>query len=190
MNNASSGKTKPSSRLTKQGWLEIGMAAMSEVGPDGLTIDAICERAQKTRGSFYHHFKSTDDYLATLLEWWKQTFTLKIIEKTEKLSRPAEKHDHLNHLAAHLDPRAEQAFRQLAARDEKAALVVHEVDKIRVAYLTRLYEQSPHYTISQAGIIAKTEYAAWVGFQLIEPNATPAQMLEMYQGFLALTGRG
>ncbi len=180
-------KVKP--RLSKQGWLEIGMAAMSDVGPDGLTIDAICQRAEKTRGSFYHHFKSTDIYLNELVLWWKQSFTMDVIEKAEKHSKPSEKHDNLNQLAAHLDPQAEQAFRQLAARDKHAANVVQDVDRIRIAYLTRLYEQSPLYTPSQAAIIAKIEYAAWVGFQLIEPDASPAQMLEMYQGFLAMTGR-
>ncbi len=176
-------------RLSKQGWLEIGMAAMSDVGPDGLTIDAICQRAQKTRGSFYHHFKSTNIFLNELVLWWKQRFTIDVIEKAEKHSKPSEKHDNLNQLAAHLDPQAEQAFRQLAARDKHAAKVVQDVDRIRIAYLTRSYEQSPLYTPSQAAIIAKIEYAAWVGFQLIEPNASPAEMLKMYQGFLAMTGR-
>ena len=178
-----------SGRLTKQNWLNIGMAAMSDVGPDGLTIDAICSRAGKTRGSFYHHFKSTDIYLTELVLWWKKCFTLDVIEKTEKHTKPSVKHDNLNQLAAHLDPKAEQAFRQLAARDQHTALIVREVDVIRIAYLTRLYQHSNLYNDAQATIIAKTEYAAWVGFQLIEPDASPSQMLEMYQGFLALTGR-
>lgn len=176
-------------RLTRQNWLEIGLQAMSDVGPDGLTIDAICKRANKTRGSFYHHFKSTDDYIAALLDWWKQTFTINIIEKTETRTQTSDKHDHLNNLAAHLDPRAEQAFRRLAARNEKAQLVVREVDQARLAYLTSLFAQSSRYSNDQAKMIAKIEYAAWVGFQLIEPDATPAQMLDMYQGFLQLTGR-
>ena len=187
--NAPAKPATKSNRLTKQGWLDIGMVAMSETGPDGLTIDAICARAGKTRGSFYHHFKSTDIYLNELVLWWKKCFTLDVIEKTEKHTKPSGKHDNLNQLAAHLDPKAEQAFRQLAARDKHAAQIVREVDDIRIAYLTRLYQHSSLYDDAQAAIIAKTEYAAWVGFQLIEPDASPAQMLEMYQGFLALTGR-
>jgi len=188
--NAPAVPLKRPSRLTKQGWLEIGMAAMSADGPDGLTIEAICKRAGKTRGSFYHHFKSTDIYLSELVLWWKQRFTLDVIKKTDKHTKPSDKHDNLNQLAVHLDPKAEQAFRQLAARDKHTANIVREVDDIRIAYLTQLYQHSALYDDKQAAVIAKTEYAAWVGFQLIEPDATPAQMLEMYQGFLELTGRG
>ena len=177
-------------RLTKTGWLDHGLEALADDGPQGLTVEAMCERAQKTRGSFYHHFESAGDFQKQLILWWKKTYTRDLIEKVERLGQPGQKLDHLNQLAAHLDPRIEQAFRRLAARSSDAALTCRQVDDTRIAYLARLYAQSPRYSAEEAQMLARIEYAAWVGFQLVAPDATPDEMLEMYQGFLKLTGRG
>ncbi len=179
-----------SKQLTKTVWLDHGLAAMAEQGPGGLTIEALCGRAQKTRGSFYHHFESAGDFQQQLLLWWEKSYTHDLIEKVERLGQPGQKLDHLNQLAAHLDPRIEQAFRRLAARSSDAALTCRRVDDSRISYLARLYAQSPRFSAQDAKMLARIEYAAWVGFQLVAPDAKPDEMLEMYQGFLKLTGRG
>jgi len=179
-----------SKRLTKPGWLDYGLAAMAEQGPGGLTVEAMCERAQKTRGSFYHHFDSAGDFQKQLLLWWEKTYTQDLIAKVDRLGQPGKKLDHLNQLAAHLDPGIEQAFRRLAARSSDAALTCRRVDDTRIAYLAGLYARTPRFSPGDAQMLARIEYAAWVGFQLVAPDATPDEMLEMYQGFLKLTGRG
>jgi AcrR family transcriptional regulator len=175
--------------ISKEDWLSMGLAAVAKNGPDGLTVEAMCERAGKTRGSFYHHFSSAADFRGRLLEWWRETFTEQLIEKSERLTRPGKKLDHLNQLAAHLDPAIEQGIRRLAATHDDAGVICREVDRIRTQYLAQLYRQSGHYKDEQASMLARIEYAAWVGFQLTEPEAEPQEMLAMYDSFLRLTGR-
>jgi len=178
-----------SKRLNKDAWLGLGLEALASEGPEGLTVEAMCKRARKTRGSYYHHFSSAADFQKQLLDWWEETYTHALIEKIEKLGHHSEKLDHLNQLAAHLDPRIEQAVRRLGARSDEAALTCHAVDKARIGYLVRLYEQCPRYSADEAQMLARIEYAAWVGFQVIEPDAKPQEMLDMYEMFLRLTGR-
>jgi len=178
-----------SSRLSKNDWLDLGLAALADEGPDGLTIEALCERAQKTRGSYYHHFNSGAAFVEQLLGWWLKTYTRDLIEKVERLGHHGEKLDHLNQLAAHLDPRIEQAFRRLGARNQQAARTCRAVDDARIDYLADLYGQSPRFSADEARMLAQIEYAAWVGFQVIAPDAKPQEMLHMYEMFLRLTGR-
>ena len=178
-----------SKHIKKTDWLEAGMKALAEVGPPGLTVEAMCKRVGKTRGSYYHHFRSGDDFLEQLLGWWLKSYTHDLIEKAEKFSAHNDKLDHLNHLAAHLDPAIEHAFRRLAASNETAARTCKLVDDTRIAYLAGLYGQSSRLSTAQAHMLAKIEYAAWVGFQLIAPDAKPTEMLEMYDAFLEMTGR-
>ena len=176
-------------RLNKGDWLKLGLEALAQEGPDGLTIDAMCTRAGKTRGSYYHHFSSAGDFLEQLLGWWEKTYTHEIIEKVERLGQPSDKLDYLNQLVAHFDPHLEQAFRALATRSKEATLTCQNIDKTRIDYLAEQYLQSPRYNALDAKILAQIEYAAWVGFQLISPEAKPQDMLQMYNGFLRLTGR-
>ncbi len=184
-----------STRLTRQDWLDVGLEALTNDGPDGLTVEAMCTRADKTRGSYYHHFKSASDFQKQLLAWWEKIYTHDLIERVGRPGQASEKEqaseklDHLNQLAAYLDPRIEQAFRRLAARSEDAAFTCRSVDETRIGYLARLYEQSPRYSADEAQMLARIEYAAWVGFQLIAPEAKPQEMVKMYEAFLHLTGR-
>ncbi|MFV0475883.1 MAG: helix-turn-helix domain-containing protein [Pikeienuella sp.] len=59
-------------RMTKEAWLALGREALTEAGPDELTIDALTARAGKTRGSFYHHFRGHDDFLRALAAAWRR----------------------------------------------------------------------------------------------------------------------
>ena len=175
--------------ISKNDWLAMGLVALAQGGPEGLTVEAMCERAERTRGSFYHHFSSAGDFRAQLLAFWRQTFTDALIEKSERVSSASQKLDCLNQLAAHLDPAIEQGVRRLAAAHEDAGEICRQVDARRTQYLARLYRQSGHYDDESALMLAKIEYAAWVGFQLTEPDAKPAEMLAMYDAFLRITGR-
>lgn len=178
-------------RLTKNGWLDLGLKALAEDGPDALTIDALCTRSGKTRGSFYHHFSSVDSFIQAMLDRWKLLHVDMIIAKIEK-SRTAtnsEKFDNLNNLAARLDPAIETGIRHLSASNSTAARICHQADLQRLEYLTSLYSASPLYDKKSAAALAKIDYAAWIGLQFLQPDATPAQTVELYRHFLSITGR-
>ena len=54
-------------RFSKTHWLELGQALLKFEGPGALTLERLTESAGKTRGSFYHHFKSKDDILDAVI---------------------------------------------------------------------------------------------------------------------------
>jgi AcrR family transcriptional regulator len=55
-------------QATREALLRAGMKLFAEKGLDGPSLDAICERAGKTRGAFYVHFKDRDDFLVAVMD--------------------------------------------------------------------------------------------------------------------------
>jgi AcrR family transcriptional regulator len=53
---------------TREDLLRAGEELFAKDGLDGPSLDAICARAEKTRGAFYVHFKDRDDFLAAVME--------------------------------------------------------------------------------------------------------------------------
>ena len=73
-------------KLNKTAWFEQGFKILKTRGAAELTIENLTKKLNKTKGSFYHHFKSRDDYFKKLLEFWeeKQTFDIIEIKKQKK----------------------------------------------------------------------------------------------------------
>jgi TetR/AcrR family transcriptional repressor of nem operon len=57
-----------SKRETREALVRAAIELFSEQGLDAPSLDAICERAGKTRGAFYVHFATRDDLLAAAME--------------------------------------------------------------------------------------------------------------------------
>lgn len=53
---------------TRKALIEAAIQAFAEEGLDGPSLDAICERAGKTRGAFYVHFQDRDELLLAVME--------------------------------------------------------------------------------------------------------------------------
>jgi len=55
----------------QQRWLDLGLETLRENGTTGLRIDRLAGRLGVTKGSFYAHFSSKNDYLTALCEHWQ-----------------------------------------------------------------------------------------------------------------------
>jgi AcrR family transcriptional regulator len=56
-------------RETRQALLEAGLAEFIEKGADEPSLDAICARAGFSRGAFYVHFASREQFFTAVMEW-------------------------------------------------------------------------------------------------------------------------
>lgn len=55
-------------KKTRLALVQAGAELFAEQGLDGPSLDAICQRAGRTRGAFYVHFRDRDDFLAAVME--------------------------------------------------------------------------------------------------------------------------
>ena len=158
-------------RLRREDWLEIGLKALSEDGPRGVTIEALCHRANRTKGSFYAHFTSMDDFHASLAEDWFRRRTEAVISAIIPDDDPATALLHLDELTRDLDPRLETGMRKLATMSPIIASIVGKADELRLATLARLHMANDETTPEEAEALALFEYAAFVGLGQLDRRA-------------------
>ncbi|WP_282605013.1 TetR/AcrR family transcriptional regulator [Pelagibius sp. Alg239-R121] len=164
-------------RLGRQDWLEIGLRQLATAGPGALRIDRLCGAANKTRGSFYHHFEDRAVFVTAMLDHWSQHHTEAVIREVERHDDPRAKRAALNQLAAALDQGVETAIRRMAATDQAARNAVERVDGRRIGYLAEINAQEFDLPDSDAALLAEVEYATFVGYQ----NLFPAAGQERYE---------
>ena len=171
-------------RFTKADWLSLGLGQLSKEGSTGLTVEALCAAADRTRGSFYHHFADHGDFIGALMQAWKQRNTLDLTEET-LLQAPEERARKLSDLTSDIDQDLERAVRQFAQSNETVHRTVREVDHLRTEFLADLYRNSG----AEAEValdIAKIEYAAFVGSQIVWPDMPEAERQALEARFAGL----
>ena len=95
-------------RLTRQNWLETGLNLLGTHGEKALTIERLCKITNRSKGSFYHHFKNRDEFTVAILEHWQSEYTDRIISTVDRLDNLAERRQTLDRLVARLDSQIER----------------------------------------------------------------------------------
>lgn len=160
-------------RLTLQDWLKAGLELLGNEGEKALTVEGLCQATQRTKGSFYHHFKSHDVFVSALLDYWQSEYTTRIFKELEQLSDLAERRRELDRLAASLDSQVERSIRKWAGVDERVNAVLTQIDKERINYLMTLIVELGQSDKAVAYELAVIEYAYFVGIQQLFPEADP-----------------
>jgi AcrR family transcriptional regulator len=173
-------------RFDKKSWLTLGLEHLSKQSNEQITIEILCKNADKTKGSFYFHFKNIDVYLERLTQYWFEEYTQKI---TQKPIQNMQRLDLLNQLVGRLDLNLEVGIRNLALKNETVQKTVRKADRYRIKWLSTLYVNTGKYEEAQAEALATIEIAAFTGFKLINPDMKPAEARNLYESFLKLTNR-
>lgn len=147
-------------------WLAAGKALV--VADIEITLEAVCARTGKTRGSFYHHFGSVEAYRQALLEHWRRKATLDIIAQVDELGN--DRIDGLNALATREDHRFERALRALGVWNSDIRRIVEEVDQLREAYLIRLAREDLKLDAETAKAVARLGLSLFIAGQMRAPD--------------------
>ncbi|UWR63029.1 TetR/AcrR family transcriptional regulator [Phaeobacter inhibens] len=152
-------------RFKKSDWLDFGLAELASNGPEALRVKELCAAADKTIGSFYHHFDDQAAFIDALMEHWHETVTQPVIDALEEIDDAQQRARELSDLATSLDPSIEVNIRLLASQNARVQQAVERVDRQRIAYVTQMYAKRFSIAVEEASLLAKLEYAAFVGGQ-------------------------
>ena len=124
-------------------WTRAAIAILGEQGIDGVRVEVLAKRLGVTKGSFYWHFENRDALLAAMLTDWRRRATLTIIERIEAqddsaLSRLRMLMQVPFQIKADGGAQVELSIRLWARRDPAARSALHEVDALRLRYISRL----------------------------------------------------
>lgn len=151
--------TKP--RLTQTAWIDAGLDALAELGPEALKAEPLARRLGTTKGSFYWHFKDVPDFHRSLLARWEAaaqpvlpsgTAVIQLRELAETLARP----DH-----------SEPAIRAWAQSSRHARATLERLDAARLELLEDLLAQVEIGNPEMARIV----YATALGMRGMEAGA-------------------
>ncbi len=112
-------------------------------GGGGFRIDQVAQSLGVSRGSFYWHFEGRRDFVHALAEYWRDEYTLKIMEELGAADLSGK--DTLRALISGIYDQGLGSYDFVVrawARDEpNAREIVREVDRIRFDFLESIFSQ-------------------------------------------------
>jgi AcrR family transcriptional regulator len=121
-------------------WIDAGLRALADGGPDAVRIDTLAKALGVTRGGFYWHFDDRHALLDAMLDTWERRSTDEVIERVEREGGDAMAR---GRRAAALTFSAELlpidlAVRDWSRREPAVAERLRRVDNFRMEYLRSL----------------------------------------------------
>lgn len=166
-------------KLTKEDWLIEGLRILQEFAQNKIRILYLCERLKVTRGSFYHHFSSIDEFITELLKKWEKDNTLALIKASSLAQSTEEQIKKLGEMAMNKDKAVEVAIRSWSYYHPIVKEYLEKVDNIRLTYLSNIFQQQG-MTKEVAEKRAQIDYALLVGIQHLFPEMSQQSMAELY----------
>lgn len=166
-------------RLSKQDWLKEGFAILAEFAQSKIRILYLCERLGVTRGSFYHHFSSIDNYIDELMKTWAEENTERMIRISQKAPSPEAQMDQLNQLVVAADHSIEAAIRSWGFYNEIVKQHLAKVDQKRLEYLQTIFIKM-QFPKKKALALAQLEYATLIGIQQLLPRISAKELKQLF----------
>jgi AcrR family transcriptional regulator len=157
-------------RFSKLVWLRLGERLLSDEGPAALSLERLTEAAGRTKGSFYHHFQSRDDFLAALTQHWRETVVEAAARPYRDDPRLAAWQALLRDAPLQLNQPFERAVRRLAVGEPIVRAAMEQVDRERIDSLTFLISQLRD-DLEDPRAFATLIYAVIVGAQWLLKSA-------------------
>jgi AcrR family transcriptional regulator len=81
---------RPKGRLTQADWVEGALHAFAEGGLPALGVEALAERLGVTKGSFYWHFRDTEELLRAVIQRWEELAVDHVMGDLAALTHPCD----------------------------------------------------------------------------------------------------
>ena len=130
-------------RLTRERWLSAALEIVARKGGARLRVRDLVQNLGVSTGSFYWHFRSRDEFVAKLVDYWCREYTTRVLEHVASVEGDARKRllvlmeYLLEHDSAHYDV----AVRAWAAQEPAVARQVRRVDRLRLRFVRSLFEE-------------------------------------------------
>ena len=176
---------------TRSDWLQAGLTAVADDGPDGLRIDRLCRRLGVSKGSFHHHFAGAGDFKRALLDAY-ETLVVEALNDAIAQTAAITPQQSLAGLTAAITstqsfyrPELEVAIRAWAFSDSQVRAVQERVDRRRLESLEGIWSRilDDPAAVHTAALLP---YLVGIGASLVQPPTPPDQLRGVYELLLGL----
>lgn len=154
-------------------WIGLAADALRREGPMALTIDNLCARARRTKGSFYHHFKTIGALREAVVQAWIETDAEAMARIAGSGITAKARLDAILRLTEATDSKLELGIRALAATDSAVDELVRKADDRRELVMTTLLAAAYRIRGADAHNLARTFHALHIA-ALVRAPADPA----------------
>ena len=128
----------------REKWLKEGLEALREGGTEALRIDPLARRLEVTKGSFYSHFSSKDEYLNAICEYWREQAMPMDVDRFFQV--PGTLPEKLLALSRYVEgserSRYDTAIRQLAKVNACAAEAIEAIGRARLEFSFEIFRRA------------------------------------------------
>ncbi|MEM8824349.1 MAG: TetR/AcrR family transcriptional regulator [Pseudomonadota bacterium] len=118
--------------LDADDWLDLALNELKEHGYGALKALPLAKKLNVTRGSFYHHFDSLDDFHSAVLVHWSKRSSGTLITAAVEASDPRQALNDLLQQTLRSGEKLERAIRSWATVQPRVAREVEKVDNLRI----------------------------------------------------------
>ena len=132
---------KKRKQLAAEDWLKLALETLDNEGIHKVNVERLARKLGVTKGSFYWHFKNRENLLKEMLNYWTETLTTNVIQRSRQNSKNAKETllKLMTIITEEKVGRYEAAIRAWAMHDEMARTVLHKVDEQRLKYITSVF---------------------------------------------------
>jgi AcrR family transcriptional regulator len=131
----------PAIRTSREQWVEQGLQALADGGPDAVRVEVLAKALGVTKGGFYGAFADRDALLGAMLDTWERESTDEVLDRVERAGGDApariRRAGALTFSSERLLP-IDLAVRAWARRDPAVAERLRRVDDRRMELLREL----------------------------------------------------
>ena len=128
-------------RTPRDNWVEQGLRALADGGPDAVRVEALAKSLGVTKGGFYGYFADRDALLEAMLDTWERESVDEVIDRVERKGGDAKAKITRAGLLTFSSDRLlpiDLAIRDWARRDAAVAERLRRVDDRRMALLREM----------------------------------------------------
>jgi AcrR family transcriptional regulator len=175
-----------STRTPRGSWIEEGLQALADGGPDAVRIEPLARQLGVTKGGFYWHFDDRRALLEEMLDAWERAGVDEVIARVEAgggdaRARLRRLFDIASSNEGRRILRTDLAIRDWARREPAVARRLRKVDNRRLAYMRSLFGA---FCADEDEVEARCMLAAslWIGPHFIAADhgaRSRAEVLEL-----------
>ncbi len=174
-------------KVTRQDWLNVALDVLISDGVEQVKVQPLGNRLGVSRSSFYWYFRSRQDLLDALLDYWQDTNTATFVAQTRlPADTITQAVSHLFHCVLDQDlfnNALDFAVRDWARRSGKVRRMLDQSDQTRLDALTDMFTRFDHAP-DEAMIRARVLYFMQVGYDLAELNETTSDRVRLMPMYL------
>lgn len=164
---------------TKDHWIKLGYKLFSEQGISGIVVEAMAKKLNVNKSSFYWHFKTKEEFVNAIINFWITTETEQIIAQTEAVKSASGKFERFLEITFKSEPYLEFIFflKRYAKKNKKIQKIIDDIDFKRLSYASNLF-QEVGYSKAEATVRASIFYKYLIGYhEMIRNKKQPSNFL-------------